>query len=163
MRLDTTIFEGWRSLPDELKLHVLHYTVYQYGFFSGWHFKNQLVDPPRLQNHLGRTVYPLMSVPELKPLVVEAFYASNTMLVHFSPVANIPPRALRPYVRQLHFESGATAAAFDLLVRFGNGTLGFSRMKRIHLVFNGDLPRPLPSSYQLHACFGLHPITTSCL
>ena len=136
MRMIATFIEGWRSLPDELKLHILHYVVNFDGTFAKRHFMNSHVPAP-YKTHLHGIVYPMMSVPELKGLVVEAFYAQHTVLICRSTATpsrpdymSLPPRAFRPHIRRMRFSSEATLETMDT-IQFDTQSFGHQVSTRL--------------------------------
>jgi len=121
-----SFLRGFRSLPGELKLLILRYTVhtptavtacawldncdlhylcYPQDYFERDVFRYGTHETRRL---LKKTVIPLLSVPEIKHLVLEAFYGVNrtVMLSNTTPSSNMdicycPPPVVRPLVRRL--------------------------------------------------------------
>ena len=121
-----SFFRGFRSLPGELKLLILRYTVhtptavtacawldkcdlhylcYPQDCFDRNLFQYRTLETRRL---LKKTVMPLLSVPEIKPLVLEVFYGVNrtVLLSNNTPSSNrnicyCPPPVVKPFVRRL--------------------------------------------------------------
>ena len=135
---------GWNSLPDELKLHILKYTVPSGNYYQALDFNN-------IEPRLRRIVYPLMSCPEIKGLVMEAFYGQNTLTIKHTPyvfidpqddVIHYPPPAVSGHVRHLHlhlYQPGIRT--FIIFFKIADGTLGFPHLHSIHIDIEGGPPR----------------------
>jgi hypothetical protein len=73
-----TFLTGWRSLPDELKLHILRYvlpsgkTYTEYDFRSRKYYRE---DPEDLK----KLLYPLLSIEQCKMMALEVLYSQNTI------------------------------------------------------------------------------------
>jgi hypothetical protein len=68
-----SFLKRWRSLPDELRLQILALTLPAGQRYNVFHFRNprRLGDASTLQQ-LDNLVYPLLSISEIKDLVIEA-------------------------------------------------------------------------------------------
>lgn len=142
-----------RALPDELKLHILVYTVQyeaQLGGNDCYSISSDsnsgcFVSFARLQ----QMVYSLMSVSEIKPLVIEAFYSSNIFRLVDKAYEEahvdddtfkmmLPPRSMRHHVRSIQILlCNPTPRALDNLAHIANETLGFDRLKNVHVEIIG--------------------------
>ena len=121
-----SFLRGFRSLPGELKLLILRYAVHtptavtsctwldecnlHFLCYPQDCFEINLFQYGTLETRrfLKETVMPLLSVPEIKHLVLEAFYGVNqtVMLSNDTPSSNrnicyCPPPVVRPLVRRL--------------------------------------------------------------
>jgi hypothetical protein len=106
---------GWRTLPEELKLHILSLTLapkpseLDRGLLIHHHIKEA-----RFWNQypfLGLAA-PLLGCDEIKPLVLEAFYTQNTFLVDYSSKDHstvhgveymcLPPHHVAAFIQRLN-------------------------------------------------------------
>lgn len=108
--------DGWRTLPEELKLHIL----------------NLILAPNKSESYRGLLTYhgirearfwnqypflglaaPLLECTEIKPLVLEAFYTQRTFLLYYGstdqdPMHGVehlfrPPEHITAFIRRLRF------------------------------------------------------------
>jgi hypothetical protein len=115
--LTASFLNGWRSLPVELKTHILNLIVTfdtaNRGLLSYHHLKES-----RYWNQypIRDFFVPLTSIPEIKDLVLEAFYTQNKFLLEHNDRGMgehqlgmsicLPPKSVQCYVRMLHFSFG---------------------------------------------------------
>jgi hypothetical protein len=147
--------------PDELRLHVLHYTVHFGKGFQKNHFDNQPYYILRAETQfLHDVVYPLMSIPEVKALAIEALYSSNTIQIQYggdlgappTTVTHFPPRDFRAHVRHLRVLVARTSALdFESLARIAEGGLGFGKLQSVNItITNEQDASPPKDDIQVH-------------
>jgi hypothetical protein len=80
----TSFLRGWNTLPDEMKLHILKYTVpSDYTYYASHFQRDGGYRSYKALSALEKIVYPLLSIDEIKGLVLEAFYSQNTMAIKY--------------------------------------------------------------------------------
>jgi len=138
----TTFFNGWRSLPDELKLQILEHALPAKYTYCEYHF--------RRWDHSGfyedanfNRLYLLLSIPELKEMVLEAFYSQNTILIEQGNIygpTTWPPNEVRSHVRRLRIDIRTSKLPMlDLLNKIANGLGGFGNLHHLKLRLNGGM------------------------
>ncbi|KAJ4359201.1 hypothetical protein N0V95_002367 [Ascochyta clinopodiicola] len=132
---ERSFLDNWRTLSEELKLQILEYTVTlrlprQAHLPCYYH-----LDDHRYWNFTAFSdlVIPLLSIPELKTLVQEAFYTQHSFSLNYDRKWNtesqapslsvrLPQPAMRGYVRRLHMViSGFDRHTFGLLSKAPSG------------------------------------------
>jgi hypothetical protein len=140
-----SFLKGWRSLPDELKLQILalalpaDHTYREMTFRSGTSYS---LGAPTQQ--LDDLVYPLLSIPEVQGLVLEAWYTQNTFSFrdkgdgfHKNASFDLPPAHMRPYVRSMQLKINKNGdIGLRLLTAIVDGSLGFKNMHDIEITFD---------------------------
>jgi hypothetical protein len=130
-----------------LKLEVMGYTMCSDGGFSWYYFGKHDYDADFPKAQLPQEfVFLLMSIPEIKPLVVEAFYSRNTFVlqgdgdVFYSPKDKVilPPRSLRKHIRYLEVRCNTRSPDFASLAEIADSSLGFGKMKSVRIEIQGS-------------------------
>jgi hypothetical protein len=109
----TSFLNGWRTLPDELKLEILRYALPCDETFKSLQFSKAKIEERQDKSPnrpLARWVWmfqsevvPLLTCSETRDLAPEAFYSQNTMeLDQFAwmPLQYSPP-SIRPHIRSI--------------------------------------------------------------
>ncbi|KAF9690898.1 hypothetical protein EKO04_011067 [Ascochyta lentis] len=147
-----SFLDNWRTLPEELKLLILEYTVtlsppYQARLISYYHINDH-----RYWNFTAfrERVVPLLSllsVPEIKPLVQEAFYTQHSFRLDYNRKWNtnsqpltsfvhLSPHSVRRYVRRLHIlASGIEKRMFELLEKVPSSLCGLPNLEFLEISF----------------------------
>lgn len=145
-----SFINGWRTLPEELKLHILSLVVApersKRGLLSYHH-----IDEARYWNqHPFRGVFAsLLSFPEIKPLVFEAFYTQNSFfldysstdydIVHGNAYMYLPSRRVQKFVRRINIRfSLLSRERLELLEKIASGT------SRLENLVSLDIHLPTP-------------------
>jgi hypothetical protein len=109
----TSFHDGWRTLPDELKLEILRYALPCGKTFKSLQFNKAKMEERKdksLNHTLARWVYmfqsevvPLFTCSETRDLVPDAFCSQNTMeLDQFAWMPLLyPPPSIRPLIRSI--------------------------------------------------------------
>jgi hypothetical protein len=150
-----SFLDCWRSLPNELKLSILRLVLtfdnarrglLAYHHIDGVQYCNQ---------HPVRGLFiPLASIPEIKSLVLDAFYTQNKFLLEHDnrvfkerPIlfrAYVPPRPIPKLIRRLHFSFWCIdPGLFDLL---RHASRSFHNLNFLEISFHSSLhfsPEPL--------------------
>lgn len=143
---ETNLFlQHWRGLPNDLKLYVLEFVLCSKGVVVARDFGTE----PPMRTDSARQVrhflFPLMSIHGLKSFVLTAFYSTNVTLGWYENFHRrnpdtmlLPPPSARPLIRHLKAHlSCINAGGFEYLAAIADGTLGFGKMKSMHLFIMG--------------------------
>ncbi|KAF1842993.1 uncharacterized protein K460DRAFT_367913 [Cucurbitaria berberidis CBS 394.84] len=145
----TPFLTGWNRLPDELKLQILKETVPRDTYFAS-SFKKEI--PHWRHRHVRgswRTMLPLLSIPQIKGLALEAFYSQNEMGIMNNELRSYnseersviyyPPRNMRDYITKLYIRSCPSVRTLELLINLGSGSTGMNHLRSVTVVINGSL------------------------
>jgi hypothetical protein len=148
-----TFLENWNTLPNELKLHILCHAVYSKTYVRSYDFlpSNDIPhDHPNSRVKMIReTLYPLLSIPALKNMVMEAFYGNNVIYMIRSceyplrediDVLRYPPTLVAPFVRQLRIFGCGTLSIrkMNIWAKIADGTFGFKNLRTLHISTSGS-------------------------
>jgi hypothetical protein len=153
--------DNWRTLSEELKLRILEYTVtlgppYRNRLLSYYH-----INEIRYWNFTAfcERIIPLLSIPEIKSLVQEAFYTQHSFEVNYdrkwntdSKSANLllhlPPAPIRKYVRRLHVVvNGVDIKAFELLNKAPSAMSNLSNLRFLEISFHQNGRKAVDKHY----------------
>jgi hypothetical protein len=123
---------GWRSLPDELKLHVLRYVLPSNETYSESDFRGCKYYPT---NFLS-----LLSVEQCKDLALEVLYGQNTVYITHSRAENTlpgtewPPKYVFQHIKsiELYFRH-IGSSILDLLRNIVDGTANIAHLHSLKL------------------------------
>jgi hypothetical protein len=168
MATPPTFLSRWNTLSDELKLEILKYTVpLGKGHTDPCDNSYSCTDfalPPDPQDiMLGLSLatlgiqwqppqptpvqlvlYPLLSIPEIKGLVTEAFYTQNSFTIHQSfkydePAIRQPPATANAHIRGLHIRlCYINPLSFAFLCKLSTGGLGFAHLQSLEVEIVDD-------------------------
>jgi hypothetical protein len=128
-------------------LQILAYTLPADGHtYSKYTFNSSRftsVDAPTQQP--DDLVYSVLSIPEIKGLVIEAWCTQNICSIHWEGNSfekdvpyDLPPAHIRPYVRSIQLSIiKCGAAGLRLLTTIADGSLGFKNMYNVDITFDG--------------------------
>jgi hypothetical protein len=137
-------FKGWCSLPDEIKLQILRHTLpsndtYSYERFRKWSF----VFEKNHRDDFRELVIPLLSVPALYGMVLEALYSQNTMYIKKYVIEGsrkLPRVGVRHHVRLLELHASEYAPSMlGFLWKFAATSTPFQNLQTLAIDFDGDI------------------------
>lgn len=151
--MSESLLSLWRVLPVELRLEILQHVVPNNKLLTSTCtdgvYPHQ--DSRTLQDN-GH-IRALLSIPEIRNLVMEALYTQNTVRLDFlsNRYTLLPPLRFRARARKLEIDIAyLTTSNLNLLVGIANGTLGFSKFFRIDILI---VPASQPEHFkQLKEC-----------
>ena len=137
--------DGWRSIPDELRVEILRYALPSNENLCVTEFNCLLRCPraklPSAPNSCFDThVVPLLAVPEIAGIVQEIFYAQNTMWLNTSPTESYPrhlPYAMGNFVRQMKLEFALSVAKLRLVRSAMADGVAFPNLDQVELIIWG--------------------------
>jgi hypothetical protein len=141
-----TFLDLRNTLPDELKLEILKYTVPSGESYCDVNFQvlNFLVSYSEPALALKYHVVPLLSLscPSIKPLVIEAFYSQNSFFLMQSEFDltgfYYPARSVNRYNRAISIWICYNDRwPIEFLSRIAKGELGFARLRSVKIVMSG--------------------------
>jgi hypothetical protein len=139
-----TFLDLWNSFPDDLKLEILKYTVPSRERYSDRSFDvlnfHLCHNAPNLA--LKYHVVLLLSCPEIKPLVTEAFYAQNLFALQQEEFDVrgffYPRRSVNHHIRAISIWIRYTDPwPIEFLSRIAKGQLGFARPRSLKIMMDG--------------------------
>lgn len=165
--------DGWRKLPDELKLMILAYAL-PHGlvcistYFDRYQMDQECgkvlgLDPPAIplktqpNDYMGSfeaNVLPLLACPEIRCLVYEVFYGQNTMKLHriYASDVSFPPRSIGIFVHSVQLHVTVGAEGYTVLEKLANGGLGMQNLRSLDINIgihrNKDAVSVLPNNMQ---------------
>lgn len=169
--------DGWRKLPDELKLMVLGYALPHNLDFTSFSFsktraareyrKHMSSTQGRISNRsrfydgmqiFQTDVFPLLACGEIRHLVFEAFYNRIRMVFFGNPLSRsrFPPSSVSGFVRLVLIPIKPSSEQYADLEKLANGALCMQNLKdlKIHISFerknlaNSALPKKMQSRTQ---------------
>jgi hypothetical protein len=148
--------QGWRKLPDELKLEIIRHALPSGMPFNANFFKGELpqsiknIIESRLQRyphdstvarivHLDvfrRSLIPLLACPETASFVDEALYTQNSFNLCVSPL--LPSPAILGFIRHVHMYATVPgewglSGWWDVLMKIADGSLGLSNLHVVEI------------------------------
>lgn len=143
---------GWRSLPVELQLYILTLVVTLQPQDQGALSYYYLDEVRYWRSHFDfqRWVLPLLSCPEIKELVVEAFYTQNRFMLEYGASRavhlhiHLPPESAQKFIRKLRISLGAmTSHELELLAEAARSTKKLENLTFLDIAFTS------PTSYSI--------------
>jgi hypothetical protein len=142
--------QGWRKLPDELKLEIIRHALPSGITFSGRFFKKESIpslidlknEPHRYSsddplaralqyaNIFEKALFLLLACSETVSFVNEAFYTQNTFELFDDRLLPLP--AARSFIRHATL-SGNVSRWWDLIVKFADGSLDLSNLHVVEI------------------------------
>ncbi|KAF1919087.1 hypothetical protein BDU57DRAFT_568163 [Ampelomyces quisqualis] len=151
---DPQLLIGWLTLPEELKVEVLRNTLPRNLTYNARIFnahspspERRDTDGPLMEAEIYKeVVIPLLSISEIRHLVLQVFYAQNTMEVKHGELRGaypnlrtrtaIPPVHIRHLVRYLEIDiRRVDHGAIGFLGRLAAPALGFAGLHHLKLIF----------------------------
>lgn len=135
--------EGWRKLPDELKVAILKHALPSGKVFRMAAFHETFVQsrkkslyPDNLYDAriiFSNQVLPLLACPEISTLALEVFYAHNTLRLVPS-LRRQAPSGLGMLIRHVFMSMPMGQTGYECLKRLSNGSLGLHNLAVIEIV-----------------------------
>lgn len=143
--------EGWRKLPDELRVEVLAHNLVCRQPIVHNHVRSG--DKLRLDCALGTQLrHHLALGPEFASLARQIFYERNTFTVRYN---ELPPIAVRGYIRSISMNEkhrySHESVSWKILERLAAGTLGMDNLQHLRLRLE---PAKWDSSYGTYEITG---------
>jgi len=153
METQTTFLTCWHRLPEELQLNIMKYAV-PISIREKPHFLqiNERLFHRRFWNHsnwrsiLSRResyretrlrVFPLLSVPGVKDLVLEALYSQNPCRIKATETTLWPPLNVHRHVKhlQIAFSTHSRRCITEILFGIARRAIGFGKLNLLELDF----------------------------
>jgi hypothetical protein len=122
--------QGWRCLPDELKLMVLEFALPSGETLKSNHFNKGGRWVFRDRINCDHDILPLLACPELTDLATGVLYQNNTMRISFEDLY-LPPPAVRRHIRKIELSFDVNTSDFSRLATLIKGNVDFPGLELV--------------------------------